>query len=670
MDSPMSESIPTRFSTPASDLDDHRRYPESIPRPEMSTPPQGSYSRHGPGHASGNRINDRPVLELPQTSQMHGDHSTTVRDFEEAIIDDDKSVREGGNTSLLAPDYVSPGRSRRPTLRLPTPSEGAPGKSRTSSMSSSTSSAPNSVDAFADPRRRERAGTVNSVSPSELDVRPNRTASATSQHRRMTFSNESTHQQKDVDDCSCKQVRAEDDTGYPVADELSKSFVIDYEALEEFVAENKKGSKTERNDSKVGGITLADKMPRVFNDMRLEDANNAPKVTSGGDFESAGPGLSEKQTIVPKSPMLMPKLNHSFSSDPEDSPSVTRFSFFSSELESTIHAAELGDLMMPGETFRDIFDPGLDGGVWWLDMCNPTASEVDAICRAFAVHPLTNEDIKTQEAREKVELFKQYYFVCFRSFHQTDKDSESYMDPVNVYLVVFREGVLSFTFCQSPHGTNVRRRIGELRDYFSLSSDWICYAMIDNIVDCFGPVIRDIERETDVIEDQVFVARADDFASLLRQIGACRKKSLGLMRLLSGKADVIKGFAKRCNSQHEVAPRGEIGLYLGDIQDHVVTMLSTLSHAEKMLSRSHSNYLAQLSVDNLVQGNRANVVLSKITLIATIIVPLNLICGLFGMNVPVPGRESGGLGWFFGIMGFIVALTATLLLCARRIKFI
>jgi magnesium transporter len=183
-------------------------------------------------------------------------------------------------------------------------------------------------------------------------------------------------------------------------------------------------------------------------------------------------------------------------------------------------------------------------------------------------------------------------------------------------------------------------------------------------------VIHDIELESDTIEDQVFVSHADDFASLLRQIGECRKKVMGLMRLLGGKADVIKGFSKRCNDQYSVTPRSDIGLYLGDIQDHVVTMVSTLGHAEKMLSRSHSNYLAQLSVDNLVQGNRANKVLSKITLIATIIVPLNLICGMFGMNVPVPGRESEGLGWFFGIFGVICTITLGCLLAAKKFRYI
>jgi len=173
-----------------------------------------------------------------------------------------------------------------------------------------------------------------------------------------------------------------------------------------------------------------------------------------------------------------------------------------------------------------------------------------------------------------------------------------------------------------------------LRDYVNLSADWICYALIDEIVDAFGPVIRDVEHEADGIEDMVFIARFEDSRQILRQLGDCRKKTMSLLRLLGGKADVIKGFAKRCNEQYSVAPRGDVGLYLSDVQDHVVTMMSNLAFFEKMLSRSHSNYLAQISVDNISQGNKANALLGKVTLIATILVPLNLIAGLFGMNVP------------------------------------
>ena len=101
-------------------------------------------------------------------------------------------------------------------------------------------------------------------------------------------------------------------------------------------------------------------------------------------------------------------------------------------------------------------------------------------------------------------------------------------------------------------------------------------------------------------------------------------------------------------------------------------MMSNLGHSEKMLSRSHSNHLAQLSVDHMRQGNHTNNVLSKITLLASVLVPLNLICGIFGMNVPVPGsgRDAEGFTWFFSIVGVIAGIVIVCLITAKRFKLI
>jgi magnesium transporter len=97
-------------------------------------------------------------------------------------------------------------------------------------------------------------------------------------------------------------------------------------------------------------------------------------------------------------------------------------------------------------------------------------------------------------------------------------------------------------------------------------------------------------------------------------------------------------------------------------------MMGNLSHFEKMLSRSHANYLAQLSVDSIMANNRSNEVLGKITTIGTILVPLNLVTGLWGMNVPVPGRDSASLGWFGGIVGSIILFSLVAFFSARRSK--
>lgn len=159
----------------------------------------------------------------------------------------------------------------------------------------------------------------------------------------------------------------------------------------------------------------------------------------------------------------------------------------------------------------------------------------------------------------------------------------------------------------------------------------------------------------------------------LRKIGGVRKNTLGLMRVLGGKADILKGFTKRCNEDYKVTPQMDIGMYLGDIQDHVVTMMTNLTHFEKILSRSHSNYLAQLTIDSITQGTETNKGLSKITFLATIIVPLNVVTGLFGMNVKVPwmaAESDASIGPFFGILGCLIGFSLMCYLVAKRMRLI
>ncbi|KAF7595059.1 CorA metal ion transporter [Aspergillus hancockii] len=402
----------------------------------------------------------------------------------------------------------------------------------------------------------------------------------------------------------------------------------------------------------------------------------------------------------------------------EEDEAPYRFTYFNEELQSTIHAQSISELVQPGGSFRELFIPeppelevssdeetesDLDpeevidtkqynnhvpgdrnrhsnhdpaNGLkqqprmsiiseavseartstnaspsrrpqppsrpkrygprptFWLDVLCPTDTEMRAIAKAFGVHALTAEDIMMQEAREKVELFRNYYFVNYRTFEQ-DPNSENYLQPVNMYVVVFREGVLSFHFSQTPHPANVRRRIRQLMDYLILSSDWISYALIDDITDVFGPLIQAIEDEVDEIDEMIMKMHSpepvtgehskqeDDGVEatatlapgeMLRRVGVCRKKVMGMYRLLSNKADVVKGFAKRCNEQWEVAPKSEIGLYLGDIQDHIMTMTSSLTYYETLLSRAHSNYLAQINILMNERQEQTADVLGKLTL--------------------------------------------------------
>ena len=684
---PRSERSQTRYSTPEPDLDDHRNQAESLPR--INEPYHGrrrgtlaSIASADRPERSTERQDERPEgserprsdhLELPQFQQ----YNSIARDFEHAIADDDKSVKSNrsdrSNRSQRSADEdwhrerrgeSNPVPARRSTFRraIHNKQREAGQRSRESSSDRSTSP-PNSVDAFAQPRTRGRAGTANSKVASVDNLTLHRTASnATKPRRRPTFGEEDGNAGARTDAASMRSSVQEDVCLPP--EEPPNTYTIDFEDLEEFVAQ----THTKTPVAHPFAMRFAKPMEqqkRVFHDLRngegvhgipMDGPEKCGNDIGDGEKIDEKEGLGSSEEELHKAQSIVEQQN--------------RFTFFSSEIDETVHAPELGGLLMPDETFRDIFELGPEGGVWWLDMLNPSEEEIFTICGAFRVHPLTREDITTQETREKVELFRSYYFLCFRSFYDVDKKSEDYLEPINIYAVVFREGLLTFSFCQNPHAANVRKRIGRLRDYVNLSADWICYALIDEIVDSFAPVLRLLERETDTIEDSVFTARFEDSRAILQQIGECRKKVMALIRLLGGKADVIRGFAKKCNESYSVAPRGDVGLYLSDVQDHVVTMMSNLGHFEKMLGRSHSNHLSQISLHHIEQGSRGNSLLGKITIFATILVPLNLMVGLFGMNVNVPGKNDDGLNWWFGILGVIFFIVVTMVAVAKKKRFI
>ncbi|KAK5052102.1 hypothetical protein LTR84_002906 [Exophiala bonariae] len=644
-----SDNMNTRFSTPAPELDDHRR--RVVPNPHQHlVVPSVAIEQPTPVPSG---IDAKDLQEI-DASLLHSlEQNPIARDFEQAILDDDASADEEGQPGSAR---KLSNQKRRATDREGRPRAPRQDRSRDTSSSRSTSPA-NSIKAFAEPRRRQRANTAESHASSFIENIIRRTNSIGTSQRRPTLTNNSVppaltaRTDRDVND----------DVFFPTDEEPGKTYKIDFEELEEYVVLCAQG---QINDNIPNQTTSGH---TVFEDLRKPGhRGSVTNVALNGEaFYEHPQNCYDTSTTQTESDEKVAVQHKTIPDKP-----VERFFLFSSEYLPGRSATKLGDFVADGTTFRDLFDLGPDGaGVWWLDVQNPTKSELEVIAKAFKIHRLTREDIETQEAREKVELFSQYYFVCFRTFNPNAK-SEDFLDPVHVYIVVCGDGVLSFSYDENPHARNVRRRITNQGDFLSIGPDYICYAMIDDIVDSFAPIIRHAEQESEEIEDQVFVAREDDYSALLRQIGECRKRVLNMMRLLGGKADVIKGFAKRCTDQYQITPRGDIGLYLGDIQDHVVTMMSNLGHVEKMLSRSHANYLAHLNVDSLLKGNSTNKTLARITVLATMLVPLNLITGLFGMNVHVPGEGGSDLKWFFGIVGMILAFVTIALIVAKRLKAI
>ena len=115
--------------------------------------------------------------------------------------------------------------------------------------------------------------------------------------------------------------------------------------------------------------------------------------------------------------------------------------------------------------------------------------------------------------------------------------------------------------------------------------------------------------------------------------------------------------------------RGSVqSAYLYDVLDHISTSTQNLTYYEKVLSRSHTNFLTQISIQCeqpfarysgwrslpsrlLVTATNTHIndLLSKMTVFGTTVIPMNLITGIWGLNVLVPGKSGTTLSWFFGV---------------------
>ncbi|KAJ2890153.1 CorA metal ion transporter, partial [Coemansia aciculifera] len=217
-----------------------------------------------------------------------------------------------------------------------------------------------------------------------------------------------------------------------------------------------------------------------------------------------------------------------------------RFTFFNPAV-GTIRAQEFADLRTPGMDLAALLQVG---GCFWIDVLLPSFQEMHLFSKIFGIHALTVEDIMTQDVREKCEIHANYYFVCFRSF-DSDPNSEAYLEPKCIYNVVLREGIITFHMDPAVHQYHVLRRIRRQIDHIVVTPDWLNYAIIDDITDLLAPILQIIEFDVDSIDELVLVISSSEQSDMLLRISTVRKRIMMVMRLLQGKADVVRALTKR-----------------------------------------------------------------------------------------------------------------------------
>lgn len=410
------------YSTPIPELDDHRT---PSPQRDDQRPRRGTFE---------SQLGDRRRLGSDASRTGQPQYSIRVRDFEEAVVDDDADI---------SPIVRRP---RRGTVDT------------TAESRNSSPSPPNSVKAFA-MMRRPPAPSFSEPRPENAELQ--RTMSSTSRHSIRSKSR--TARESDAASVKTDRSTVEDDVCFPQENRGGTHLYIDYDELEDFM-------KQQREEKDVGSRRSSD--AREFPNLvkQAMDNDRIQMATADGDIIEmpSGSSINEEKAQDETAPAKKER-------------PPNRFQFFSTSWDQTVHSQDLEGLIFPGDDIRSLFTSPEDGEdyVWWLNVNCPTKDEVRALCKAFGIHPLTTEDIVSHEAREKIELFKSYYFANFRSYTAViDEDGKREFEPFNMFVIVFREGIISFSHTFNSHADEVRKRITNLKVYIDLSSDWICYAIM------------------------------------------------------------------------------------------------------------------------------------------------------------------------------------------------
>jgi magnesium transporter len=295
--------------------------------------------------------------------------------------------------------------------------------------------------------------------------------------------------------------------------------------------------------------------------------------------------------------------------------------------------------------------PRLCGGdrPFWVNLIGIEEDElVDVLSDQFHFHELSIEDCIHRNQNAKVEEYPGYLFIvvhtarlCEGATFETD---DLHMFLGKNYIVTVYEKELPYL---SSLETDLRRNPSLLER----GPDWVLHQVCDRVVDAYLPVMDRFDEAIDDLEDSVFNRPS---AGLLDHIFQLKKGAMHLRRLSVQQREV---FLNMSRGRYELV-NAKTAIYMRDVYDHLVRISDVAEGYRDLVAGSLEIYLS-------VASNRLNEIVKVLTIFSAIILPLNLISSIYGMNF----QHMPELRWEYGypaVLSLMAVLTVGMLLYFRR----
>lgn len=269
---------------------------------------------------------------------------------------------------------------------------------------------------------------------------------------------------------------------------------------------------------------------------------------------------------------------------------------------------------------------------------------LEEIGQRFKLHPLVLEDILNTDQRPKVEDYGDYIFIVARFFDYDPQTLQLSSDQIS--LVVGRNFVLSFQERPTGKFQALRERLRANKGVIRRNgADYLCYSLLDAIVDHYFVVLERLSEQTETLENQLL---AKPQAKALADIHTLKTDTMIIRRALWPLREELNML------QHGEASlfRQETLVYIRDVYDHTVHVIESVEMIRDLIGGMLDIYMSAMS-------NRLNQQMRVLTVITTIFMPLTLISSIYGMNF----KHMPELEWHWGyyaVLGLMAAIAAVM----------
>jgi magnesium transporter len=306
----------------------------------------------------------------------------------------------------------------------------------------------------------------------------------------------------------------------------------------------------------------------------------------------------------------------------------------------------------------------------WVDLEGPTDVEERLVLeKLFPVHPLTLEDI-TRLRRDpsslphfpKVEEFADYLFVIVNpltlSFLDAIKVSESAHAHPGGEATTQLSAILTDTMLITHHYQPVMS-VHQLRSFLGRHAaqagrgpDYLFHLILDDTVDQYVPALDHVDDALDELETAVF---ARPVRQMLQTMLRLKREIVMLRKTLVYEREVL---ARLARGEFALIDEREM-VYYRNVYDHLVRFAELIESSREMVSdllQTHlaatQTNLAVTQTDLATASHKLNEIMKVLTMISTVVLPMTLIAGIYGMNFEVQPEFKWrfGYSWALGLM--------------------